>query len=76
MGGTTAFSSQRQGSPHVNEEILKTPKMVNEDPHGKGWIVIIDPSDLEEDLPRLVKGDQAIGWLNKDISEVAKEVVP
>ena len=60
----------------VNEEVLKKPKLVNEDPYGKGWMVIINPTNLEEDLTRLVKGDQAIEWLKKDIREVAKEAVP
>ena len=60
----------------VNEEVLKKPKLVNEDPYGKGWMVIINPTNLEEDLTRLVKGDQAVDWLKKDIREVAKEAVP
>ncbi len=59
----------------VNEEVLKKPKLVNEDPYEKGWMVIINPTNLEEDLTRLVKGDQAIDWLKKDIREVAKETV-
>ena len=59
----------------VNEEVLKKPKLVNEDPYEKGWMVIINPTNLEEDLTRLVKGDQAIDWLKKDIKEVAKEAV-
>lgn len=60
----------------VNEEVSKRPKLVNEDPYGKGWMVIINPTSLEEDLTQLVKGDQAIDWLKKDIREVAKEEVP
>ena len=59
----------------VNDEVLKTPKLVNEDPYGKGWMVVITPTALEEDLTRLVKGDQAVDWLKKDIREVAKEEV-
>jgi len=34
----------------VNEELPETPEMVNEDPYGAGWMVIIkleDPADLE-----------------------------
>ncbi|MFC2018171.1 glycine cleavage system protein H [Chloroflexota bacterium] len=59
----------------VNDEVLKTPKLVNEDPYGKGWMIAITPIELEEDLSRLVKGDEAIEWLKKDIREVAKEEV-
>ena len=59
----------------VNEDVVDQPKLVNEDPYGKGWMVIIDPTNLEEDLTRLVKGDQAVEWLKKDIVEIAKETV-
>src|SRR4030042_1770382 len=51
----------------VNDEVLKTPKLVNEDPYGKGWMIVVTPSELEEDLSRLVKGDEAVEWLKKDI---------
>ena len=59
----------------VNEDVLKNPTLVNEDPLGKGWMVVINPANLEDDLTRLVKGDAAIEWLKKDIREVAKETV-
>ena len=35
----------------VNEELNDAPELVNEDPHGKGWIMKIeikDPGELEE----------------------------
>ena len=59
----------------VNDEVLKKPTLVNEDSYGNGWMVVINPSNLEDDLTRLVKGDAAIEWLKKDIREVAKEEV-
>ena len=59
----------------VNDEVLKVPKMVNEDPYEKGWMIVIEPTNLEDDLTKLVKGDEAIEWLKKDIREVAKEEV-
>ena len=44
----------------VNPELLENPALVNEDPYGKGWFALIDPSHLEEDLAELVWGDEAI----------------
>ncbi|MEM0090327.1 MAG: glycine cleavage system protein H, partial [Nitrososphaerota archaeon] len=32
----------------VNEEIIKNPQLINEDPYGKGWIAILKPSNVEE----------------------------
>ena len=32
----------------VNSEVLDAPETINEEPYGKGWIAIIDPSDASE----------------------------
>jgi glycine cleavage system H protein len=32
----------------VNEELAETPEVINEDPYGKGWIMVIELSDPSE----------------------------
>lgn len=32
----------------VNEELSDHPELVNEDPHGQGWMIKIEPSDTSE----------------------------
>ena len=32
----------------VNEELDDTPELINEDPYGAGWIVRINPQDMDE----------------------------
>lgn len=35
----------------VNEDLIDSPEIINEDPYGKGWVAIIeidDPSELED----------------------------
>lgn len=32
----------------VNEEVLSSPEIINEDPYGSGWLVRVKPSDPEE----------------------------
>jgi glycine cleavage system H protein len=32
----------------VNDTLEHSPELVNQDPYGKGWIAIIEPSDVEE----------------------------
>lgn len=60
-----------------NEKVLEKPTLVNEDPYGSGWMVVIEPSELDDDLTRCVKGDslEAVDWMKKDIREVAKEEI-
>ncbi len=56
----------------VNEELKKNPKLVHEDPYGRGWMVIIEPEKLEEDLKALYHGDPAVGWYKAEIKKWAK----
>jgi len=35
----------------VNEELAETPEIINEDPYGKGWIIVVEmdnPAEVEE----------------------------
>jgi glycine cleavage system H protein len=41
------------------------------DPYGEGWLVVIKPSKLEEELKNLMKGETALEWFKREI-EVAK----
>lgn len=53
----------------VNEEITKSPEILNEDPYGKGWLVVISPSNLEEDLKGLMDFEAAAGWHKELVKE-------
>jgi len=53
----------------LNEEVLKNPSLINEDPYGRGWIALIEPSNLDEELPTLIKGSdrEALeNWLKEE----------
>jgi len=53
----------------VNEEVLSHPEMLNEDPYGKAWLLIIKPSDLQTELDNLMDFDQAVEWHKVQIKE-------
>lgn len=57
----------------VNKKVLENPKLVNSDPYGDGWMVVIEASNLEEDLKDLVHGDEVQGWLEADYEKYTKE---
>lgn len=40
----------------LNEEILKKPSLINDDPYGRGWVAVLEPSQLDEELKGLIKG--------------------
>jgi glycine cleavage system H protein len=52
-----------------NEKLLDTPELVNRDPYGAGWIVIVKPSRLQDDLKGLLNAD---GYA-KFLQELAKK---
>ena len=41
----------------INEDLFDAPELVNEDPYGDGWMLEIDPDDLDE-LEALLTADE------------------
>jgi glycine cleavage system H protein len=42
----------------VNERVLKQPSLVNVDPYGSGWLVIIQPTKWEEEKDELLTAEE------------------
>jgi glycine cleavage system H protein len=40
----------------VNEELIKQPSLVNDDPYGAGWLVVLKPEDWDGVRPTLTPG--------------------
>lgn len=54
----------------INQKLAEAPTLVNRDPYGEGWFVIVDPTHLDEDLQWLVSGEEAIvRYLREKIAE-------
>lgn len=53
----------------VNEEVQATPELLNEDPYENGWILVIKPSNLQEELNNIMKFDQALEWHKELLKE-------
>ena len=37
-----------------NEELVLNPELVNQDPYGRGWIALINPSNLQQEIENLM----------------------
>jgi glycine cleavage system H protein len=46
----------------VNEEVQSKPEILNEDPYGKGWLLIVKPSNLQAELANLMDFNKAVEW--------------
>ena len=44
----------------INEATKNNPGLINDDPYGEGWVVRLQPTDLEEDKAQLVTGQAAV----------------
>jgi glycine cleavage system H protein len=46
----------------VNDEVQSKPELLNEDPFGKGWIVVVKPANLQAELANLMDFNAAVEW--------------
>ncbi len=46
----------------VNEEVQSKPETLNEDPYGKGWLLVIKSPNLQADLANLMNFETAVEW--------------
>ena len=42
----------------INEALVATPSIANEDPYGRGWLLVLKPEDWASVKPALVPGTQ------------------
>jgi len=57
----------------INEDLEDDTSLINSDPYGDGWIVKIQPSNLDEDLENLLHGDTVKPWIEKEIKRAEEE---
>ena len=53
----------------VNSELEDSPELVNESPYDEGWMIVVEPSDLDAELENLMSFDDAVEFYE----EAAKE---
>ena len=57
----------------INEDLEEDPSLINTDPYGKGWILVIEASDLDSELGNLVHGDDVEGFIENEIKRAEEE---
>ncbi len=46
----------------VNDEVQSKPETLNEDPYGKGWLIVVKPSNLQAELANIMDFEKAVEW--------------
>ena len=49
----------------TNETVIGEPRLINRDPYGAGWLVLLEPSHLDDELSTLIHGEDVQPWLEE-----------
>lgn len=59
---------------NINPDVLFNPTVISVDPYKRGWLYIVEPSNLEEDMRKLLFGNKALQWLRSDSDRLHKRI--
>lgn len=54
----------------INSKLLQQPALMNRDPYGEGWLLLIEPGELKDCLKRLMYGERVREWLQREIEKL------
>jgi len=58
----------------TNEKLKTEPKLLNSDPYGEGWVAVLKPSKLNEELKNLISDLNVLNeWLKDEIPKIIKK---
>jgi glycine cleavage system H lipoate-binding protein len=49
----------------VNKDIVRNPLLINQDPYGKGWLMMVKPDNQRATVKNLLSGKLATAWMEK-----------
>ena len=53
----------------VNEDLEGQSTLINKDPYGAGWIMVVQPSDWEGDKANLMQGEAVAAWMEGEMKK-------
>ena len=57
----------------INEDLEEDTSLINTDPYDKGWILVIEASDLDSELENLMQGEALVGFIEEEIKRAEEE---
>ncbi len=52
----------------VNELLRRSPKILESDPYIAGWVAVVEPENLGEEIKTLTIAEDAVRWLRREVS--------
>ena len=56
----------------VNHQLLSKTAIANKDPYGEGWLMVIQPSSLRNNLKNLFFGPESLAWIDDEFYRLQK----
>jgi len=56
----------------VNHQLLSKTTIANKDPYGEGWLMVIQPSTLRNNLKNLFFGAESLAWVDDEFFKLQK----
>jgi glycine cleavage system H protein len=54
----------------VNNEVIENPRLINYDPYGNGWIMEMELTNADSEVPELIFGDHnVVGWFKSELEK-------
>ena len=57
----------------INEDLEDDTSLVNKDPYGEGWILVIEAEDLDSELENLMHGEALVDFIEEEIKIAEQE---
>jgi len=58
----------------INPALADRPTLLNRDPYGEGWVLLIEPTDLKGCLKRLLYGPNVTQWYEREFGKLYEKV--
>jgi len=59
----------------VNQKLKDQPDLINKDPMGDGFLLILKPKNLQRDQQYLFSGEAALSWYRKDLERFKTAII-
>jgi glycine cleavage system H protein len=54
----------------INDEVIENPRLINYDPYGDGWIMEMELSNADAEVPELIFGDHnVVQWFESELKK-------
>lgn len=61
---------------HINAALLEEPSRVSQSPYDRGWVCLLQPTDLAGDLQTLRIGQPVVTWYQEEIARLREALGP